>query len=198
MRLDKFLGDHNIGTRKQIKEYVKNGRCKVNGATVKAADMHIDENSDEISFDGQILTYKKFHYYMLNKPVDVVSATTDRFKQTVVDLLKKENVRGLCPTGRLDIDTEGLLIMTDDGELIHRLLSPKKHVAKTYEVHIAKELSGEDITALEEGLDIGDQNDDGSVKTTLPAKVTVMDKYTDGCRRVLSQSVPPGCPNRPG
>ena len=172
MRLDKFLGDHNIGTRKQIKEYVKNGRCSVNGAPVLKSDVHINENTDEISFDGIVLTYSKNHYYMLNKPVGVVSATTDKKQETVIDLLKYENVKGLSPCGRLDIDTEGLLLLTDDGELIHRLLSPKKHVDKTYEVHIAHELSDNDVRRLEEGLDIGDRNDDGSKKLTLPAKVT--------------------------
>lgn len=180
MRLDKFLADHNIGTRKQIREYVKNGRCKVNGAAVQAADMRIDENADEISFDGKLLAYKKFHYYMLNKPVGVVSATSDKFNTTVVDLLKDENVRGLSPTGRLDIDTEGLLLLTDDGDLIHRLLSPKKHVDKTYEVHIRKELSQKEISLLEKGVDIGDANDDGSPKLTLPAKVIAAENDENG------------------
>lgn len=177
MRLDKFLADHNIGTRKQIKEYIKNGRCKVNGIVASKPDVHIDENKDEISFDGKELTYSKFHYYMLNKPVGVVSATTDKKASTVIDLLKEENVRGLSPCGRLDIDTEGLLLLTDDGELIHRLLSPKKHVDKTYEVHIRSKLSERDKALLEEGVDIGDKNDDGSIKLTLPSKVSI---YSDG------------------
>ena len=179
MRLDKFLGDHNIGTRKQIKEYVKNGRCSVNGNPVLKADIHIDENSDEISFDGKILSYSKYHYYMLNKPVGVVSATFDKKQETVIDILKEENVKGLNPCGRLDIDTEGLLLLTDDGELIHRLLSPKKHVDKTYEVHISHELSDDDIKHLEEGIDIGDKNDDGSKKLTLPSKIS----FKEGAER---------------
>ena len=110
MRLDKFLGDHNIGTRKQIKEYVKNGRCSVNGEVVSKADIHIDENKDLICFDGKELSYSRFHYYMLYKPQGVVSATTDGKNKTVLDLLADENVRGLSPCGRLDIDTEGLLL----------------------------------------------------------------------------------------
>ncbi|RKM57449.1 rRNA pseudouridine synthase [Butyrivibrio sp. X503] len=173
LRLDKFLGDHNIGTRKQIKEYVKNGRCSVNGVPALKPDVHIDESNDEISFDGKVLSYSKYHYYMLNKPVGVVSATTDKKQETVIDILKEENVKGLNPCGRLDIDTEGLLLLTDDGELIHRLLSPKKHVDKTYEVHIKYALSESDIKRLEEGVDIGDKNDDGSKKLTLPAKVCI-------------------------
>ncbi|MBR1642467.1 MAG: rRNA pseudouridine synthase [Butyrivibrio sp.] len=172
MRLDKYLGDHNIGTRKQIKEYVKNGRCKVNGVVALKSDIHIDENKDEISFDDIILSYRKFHYYILNKPQGVVSATIDGKNTTVLDLLKDENVKGLSPCGRLDIDTEGLLLITDDGGLIHRLLSPKKHVDKVYEVHLGKKLSDTDKLKLEEGVDIGDKKDDGTIDFTLPSKIT--------------------------
>ncbi|MCR5556922.1 MAG: rRNA pseudouridine synthase [Butyrivibrio sp.] len=180
MRLDKFLGDHNIGTRKQIKEYVKNGRCSINGVVAKKADIHVDENKDEISFDGKVLSYSKFHYFMLYKPQGVVSATTDGRNKTVLDLLADENVRGLSPAGRLDIDTEGLLLLTDDGELIHRLLSPKKHVDKVYEVHIRKELSDGNIRQLEDGIDIGDTKDDGTPDLTLPAKVEIKGMDEDG------------------
>ena len=172
MRLDKFLGEHNIGTRKQIKEYVKNGRCKINGTVASKSDVHIDENADEISFDDVVLSYEKYHYYLLNKPQGVVSATTDGKNTTVLDLLKDENIKGLSPCGRLDIDTEGLLLITDDGGLIHRLLSPKKHVDKTYEVHLRDTLSDADKEKLEEGVNIGDKKEDGAVDYTLPAKVT--------------------------
>lgn len=181
MRLDKFLSEQNIGTRKQIKEYVKNGRCSVNGTPVSKADMHIDENSDEIAFDGIVLGYSKYHYYLLNKPVGVVSATRDGRNETVLDLLSGENVKGLSPCGRLDIDTEGLLLITDDGDLIHRLLSPKKHVDKVYEVHIRQALLPADIERLEKGVNIGDKKDDGSIDYTLPAKVELCDdKDEDG------------------
>ena len=181
MRLDKFLSEQNIGTRKQIKEYVKNGRCSVNGTPVSKADMHIDENSDEIAFDGIVIGYSKYHYYLLNKPVGVVSATRDGRNETVLDLLSGENVKGLSPCGRLDIDTEGLLLITDDGDLIHRLLSPKKHVDKVYEVHIRQALLPADIERLEKGVNIGDKKDDGSIDYTLPAKVELCDdKDEDG------------------
>ena len=179
MRLDKFLSEQNIGTRKQIKEYVKNGRCSVNGTPASKADMHIDENSDEIAFDGVVLSYSKFHYYLLNKPVGVVSATRDGKNETVLDLLAGENVKGLSPCGRLDIDTEGLLLITDDGDLIHRLLSPKKHVDKVYEVHIRQALLPADIEKLEKGVNIGDKKDDGSIDYTLPAMVEVCDEKDD-------------------
>ncbi len=180
MRLDKFLSEQNIGTRKQIKEYVKNGRCAVNGVPALKSDVHIDENNDEITFDGQVLSYSKFHYFLLNKPVGVVSATRDGKNKTVLDLLEGENVKGLSPCGRLDIDTEGLLLLTDDGDLIHRLLSPKKHVDKVYEVHIAKALSEKDKYKLEKGVDIGDKNDDGSISFTLPAKVEEAEADEEG------------------
>ncbi|WP_081748963.1 pseudouridine synthase [Butyrivibrio sp. FCS014] len=180
MRLDKFLGDQNIGTRKQIREYVKNGRCKVNGGVASKADIHINPETDVIAFDDIELTYSKFHYYMLNKPDGVVSSTKDGRTMTVIDILKDENVKDLSPCGRLDIDTEGLLLITDDGELIHRLLSPKKHVDKVYEVHIAKDLSERDISRLEEGIDIGDKRNDGSPDKTLPAKVLLMGEDEEG------------------
>ena len=191
MRLDKYLGDHNIGTRKQIKEYVKNGRCKINGVVALKSDVHVDENNDEISFDDKILSYKKYHYFVLNKPAGVVSATTDGRNKTVLDLLKEENVKGLSPCGRLDIDTEGLLLLTDDGALIHRLLSPKKHVDKVYEVHLRDALSPESIRMLEEGVDIGDKRDDGSADLTLPAKVSVSDDDKYG-RPVIHLSIHEG------
>ena len=191
MRLDKFLGDQGIGTRKQIKEYVKNGRCKINGDVAKKSDIHIDEEKDVIAFDGQILSYSKFHYFLLYKPVGVVSATRDGKNKTVLDLLKDENVKDLSPCGRLDIDTEGLLLLTDDGELIHKLLSPKKHVDKVYEVHLKNRLSESDIAKLEKGVDIGDKKDDGTIDYTLPAKVAVTDDDYEG-REVIHLTIREG------
>ncbi|MBE5827137.1 MAG: rRNA pseudouridine synthase [Butyrivibrio sp.] len=180
MRLDKYLGDQNIGTRKQIREYVKNGRCRVNGEVATKADIHIDPERDVIAFDDIELTYSKYHYYMLNKPTGVVSSTKDGRTMTVIDILKDENVRDLSPCGRLDIDTEGLLLITDDGELIHRLLSPKKHVDKVYEVHMDHPLTELDISRLEEGVDIGDKRNDGSADKTLPAKVLLTEDDEEG------------------
>jgi len=180
LRLDKYLGDQNIGTRKQIREYVKNGRCRVNGEVATKADIHIDPERDVIAFDDIELTYSKYHYYMLNKPTGVVSSTKDGRTMTVIDILKDENVRDLSPCGRLDIDTEGLLLITDDGELIHRLLSPKKHVDKVYEVHMDHPLTELDISRLEEGVDIGDKRNDGSADKTLPAKVLLTEDDEEG------------------
>lgn len=192
MRLDKFLSELNIGTRKQIKEYVKNGRCTVNGVPATKADVHINENSDDIAFDGIPLKYSRFHYFLLNKPVGVVSATRDGRNKTVLDLLAGENVKGLSPCGRLDIDTEGLLLLTDDGDLIHKLLSPRKHVDKVYEVHISKPLDEAEIKKLESGVNIGDKNEDGSIDFTLPAKVQILDDLDENKNPVILLTIHEG------
>jgi 16S rRNA pseudouridine516 synthase len=168
-RIDKFLCDQNLGTRKQVKEFIKNGMVTINGETALKPEQHVDETADEISFGGKVLNYSEFRYYMLYKPQDVVSATTDGRSVTVVDLLKPENVKGLAPVGRLDKDTEGLLLMTNDGMLTHNLLSPKKHVDKDYEVHLAHEITDAELKKLENGVDIGDET------RTLPA-VTYRDE----------------------
>jgi len=168
-RIDKFLCDQNLGTRKQVKEFIKNGMVTINGETALKPEQHVDETADEISFGGKVLNYSEFRYYMLYKPQDVVSATTDGSSVTVVDLLKPENVKGLAPVGRLDKDTEGLLLMTNDGMLTHNLLSPKKHVDKDYEVHLAHEITDAELKKLENGVDIGDET------RTLPA-VTYRDE----------------------
>ncbi len=153
----------------------------MNGAVVTKPDVHIDEDKDEVTFDGEVLRYSRYHYFLLNKPQGVVSATTDGRNTTVLDILKDENIRGLSPCGRLDIDTEGLLLITDDGKLIHDLLSPKKHVDKTYEAHLRSDISDEDLRRIEAGVDIGDKNDDGSALLTLPAKGEIGDKDEEGC-----------------
>lgn len=168
MRLDKFLCEMNIGTRSQVKTYVKQGLVKVNGSVVKTSDLKIDENSDIVSFREENLSYQEFHYYMLNKPQGVVSATTDELSKTVVELLPAELRRNIFPVGRLDKDTEGLLLLTDDGELAHRLLAPNKHVGKTYLVTIEAPLSKEACQQLEQGVDIGEKH------LTRPAVVTIL------------------------
>ncbi len=164
MRLDKFLCDNNIGTRSQVKEYIKKGQVTVNGQTVKKPETKVDEESDTVAFQGQLIRYRKYAYYMLNKPTGVVSATNDNTAPTVVSLLAVPEQKDLFPVGRLDKDTTGLLLLTNDGALAHDLLSPKKHVNKTYLVKPEKPLSPEDIHRLESGLDIGDD------KPTAPAK----------------------------
>lgn len=168
MRLDKFLADLQIGTRSQVKDFIKKGLVTVNGETITKADIKINENSDLVTCKGKELTYQKYRYFMLHKPSGVITATKDNHDKTVMDLLPKELAGDLFPVGRLDKDTEGFLLITNDGELSHRLLSPKKHVAKTYYVECHGQLTPDKVLMLEQGLDIGDE------KPTLPAKVDIL------------------------
>lgn len=132
IRLDKFLADMGKGTRSQLKEAVRKGRIRVNGELVKKPDMKVKIPEDTVVLDGIPVSYITTEYYMLYKPQGVVSATEDKRYQTVVDLIDEKNRKDLFPVGRLDIDTEGLLLITNDGPLAHRLLAPKKHVDKIY------------------------------------------------------------------
>lgn len=165
MRLDKFLCDTAGLTRTEAKNAVKKGQIAVNGQVQKAADFKVKENTDTVTFQGRPLSYAAFHYYILHKPAGVITATEDKKESTVMDILREEKVKNLFPVGRLDKDTEGLLLITDDGELAHNLLSPKKHVDKEYLVKVRDSISEEDCRKLSEGVDIGDE------KPTAPAKV---------------------------
>ena len=167
MRLDKFLCDNNIGTRSQVKEYIKKGQVTVNDQIIKKPETKVNEETDTVVCQGQPIHYRKYVYYMLNKPEGVVSATNDNTAPTVVSLLTVPEQKDLFPVGRLDKDTTGLLLLTNDGALAHDLLSPKKHVDKTYRVRPEKPLSAEDIHRLESGLEIGDD------KPTAPAKAVL-------------------------
>lgn len=167
MRLDKFLCDMNKGTRSGIKKDIRAGLVTVNGVTITKPEYAVAD-VDAVCYQGQLCIYEKYVYYMLNKPSGVVSATEDKREQTVVDLLAGEKRKDLFPVGRLDKDTEGLLIITNDGELTHALLSPKKHVEKEYECHLAHALTAEQIEKLEQGVDIGEK------KLTKPAKVQIL------------------------
>lgn len=166
MRLDKFLCEMNVGTRSQVKNLIRRGLVTVNGRAAGDADLKIDESNDSVCVQGRVLEYRKFVYYMLNKPAGVVSATRDNTEDTVVSLLGSD--RDIFPVGRLDKDTTGLLILTDDGELAHRLLAPKRHVDKVYRVQVEHPLSDEEKLRLEQGVDIGDDT------PTLPARVEIL------------------------
>lgn len=133
MRLDKFLAENGLGSRAQVKQLLKKGLVLVNGRAEKSPKTQIDETVDEIIVSGQRLTYEKFVYYLLNKPQGVISATEDDRHQTVLDLLDETaRQKEVFPVGRLDIDTHGLLLLTNNGKLAHAMLSPKKHVEKIY------------------------------------------------------------------
>lgn len=173
MRLDKFLCDMQLGTRSQVKEAVRKGLVSVNGMPVKSPDYKLDERKDIVSYAGKELVYQNFYYYMLHKPAGVVTATRDNRETTVMDLLSDACGRNLAPVGRLDKDTEGMLLVTNDGELAHRLLAPGKHVAKTYYVECSGALTTDKLTLLENGVDIGDS------ELTRPARVQVISQ-SDG------------------
>lgn len=169
MRLDKYLCETGFGTRSQVKDLLKKGQVMVNGEVVKKPELKINETTDQILCHGKKASYQKSIYLMLHKPAGVVSATEDNREKTVLDLVRPEDRKnGLFPVGRLDKDTEGLLLLTDDGELAHRLLSPKKHVDKTYYAKIDGQVTEEHVKQFREGLDIGDE------KKTLPAVLTIL------------------------
>lgn len=151
MRLDKYLAHANAGSRKEVKQMIRKGFVEINGVVCKKDDVHVDETKDIITLDGEEISYQKYYYIMLNKPDGCVSATQDNLHPTVMDLLDIHLPKDMFPVGRLDIDTQGLLLLTNDGVLSHALLSPKKHVEKEYEVVLDAPLSQEDIVLLENG-----------------------------------------------
>lgn len=170
MRLDKYLAEMGVGTRQEVKKQIRQGKAAVNGTVVKAADTKIDETSDEVTICGRNISYVSYEYYMLNKPAGVVSATEDRRDTTVIDLIKEKKRKDLFPVGRLDKDTEGLLLITNDGDLAHRLLAPKKHVDKVYYAKIDGMVTEEDVKRFAEGIDIGAEEEE----MTRPAKLDIM------------------------
>jgi len=167
-RLDKILASQNIASRSNAGTMIRHGAVTVNGDVVKKSDFKVDTQADEVVVNGQILNVKEFLYLMMNKPSGVLSAARDTRAQTVIDLLPEElNRRGLFPAGRLDKDTEGLLIITDDGVFAHRMLAPKSHVFKLYEAILAAPVSAKDIAAFEKGVELNDM-------TCLPAELKVL------------------------
>lgn len=168
MRLDKFLVEMETGTRSQVKQYIKKGMVTVNDIPAKSPDMKIDENQDIIKYNNRQLTYSRYKYFLLNKPAGYVSATRDNVHPTVIDLLKDELTRDLFPVGRLDIDTEGLLIITNDGALSHRLLSPAHHIPKTYYAEIDGYVTSDVVDLFKKGVNIGDED------LTLPAELHII------------------------
>ena len=157
MRLDKFLVACAVGSRTDVKNMLKAGRVTVNGKKEKSAKLQIDEKIDEIRFDGQVLEYEEFVYYMMNKPKGVISATEDPKHRTVLDLLDDiARSKEVFPVGRLDIDTHGLLFLTNDGKLAHTLLSPKRHVDKTYLAQVKGIMTQEDVETFAKGIPLKD------------------------------------------
>lgn len=156
MRLDKFVSDAAALTRSESRKAIKYGRVTVDGIVAKDIAMHIPENA-KVLLDGEEILYKKFVYIMLNKPRGYVSATEDKKQNTVLELLDPSYARyQLFPVGRLDLDTEGFLLLTNDGETAHNLLSPNKNFGKTYFLRLENDISDKEMDLLEKGVDIGD------------------------------------------
>ena len=169
MRLDKLLAHAGIGTRSEVKKYVRDGWVEVDGVKVNSSSLQIDPKTQVVLFKGEPVIYREYVYFMMNKPQGVVSATEDRREQTVIDLLEEEDqVYDVFPVGRLDKDTEGLLLLSNHGGLAHGLLSPKRHVAKTYEAVVDGPVNGKDIEAFKAGVAL----EDGYV--TLPAELEIL------------------------
>ena len=157
MRLDKFLVACAVGSRTEVKNFLKTGRVTVNGKKEKSAKLQINEETDEICFDGAKLDYEEFVYYMMNKPQGVISATEDPKHKTVLDLLDDyARAKEVFPVGRLDIDTHGLLLLTNDGKLAHSLLSPKRHVDKTYLAQVKGIMTDTDVETFAQGIPLKD------------------------------------------
>ena len=152
MRLDKLLAHYGIGTRKEVKKYIKKGYVKVNSQIIKKDDFKVDIIHDAITFQDESIYYKPFVYLMLHKPAGCVCATKDNVHQTVIDLIEGYENYDLFPVGRLDKDTEGLVILTNDGDFAHKLLSPNRHHAKLYYAHINARITDEDIQAFHDGV----------------------------------------------
>lgn len=168
LRLDKYLADMQVGTRTEVKQLIKKGQVSVDGEIAKKPEQKIDSSQAQVIVQGERVGYTEMEYWMLHKPGGYVSATVDKKDKTVLELLKDSKRKDLFPVGRLDKDTEGLLFLTNDGELAHQLLSPKKHVDKTYYAKIDGVVTEEHVKVFAEGLDIGEKS------KTMPAKLEIL------------------------
>ena len=171
IRLDKYLANMGCGTRQEVKKLIRSGQVSVNGAVVKKPETKVEQTVQEVCLNGEKVGYESFEYYMLNKPAGVISATEDRSCQTVVDLIQEKKRKDLFPVGRLDKDTEGLLLITNDGELAHRLLSPKKHVDKCYFARVSGKVTEDDVRSFENGVNIGSLE---QPEITMPGKLEII------------------------
>ena len=186
MRLDKYLVACAVGSRTEVKNFLKAGRVTVNGKKKKSAKLQINEETDDICFDGQKLEYEEFVYYMMNKPQGVISATEDPKHKTVLDLLDDyARAKEVFPVGRLDIDTHGLLLLTNDGKLAHALLSPKRHVDKTYLARINGVMTDADVETFAQGIPLKDF-------TCQPAKLELVSIDTEKEQSLIRVTIAEG------
>ena len=168
MRLDKLLAHTGYGTRKEVKQIITNGWVDINGQTVKKVGFQVDIENDVVTVDGQVVQYQKYHYYIMNKPEGIISATEDHYHETVIDWLGPDYAHlDLFPVGRLDIDTTGLLLLTNNGQLAHQLLSPKREVPQRYFAVVNGIVEEKDIDKFAKGLDLGDF-------VTQPSQLTIL------------------------
>ena len=168
MRLDKYLADMKIGTRSQVKEIIKKGHIKINDQVVKKTDYKV-ESYDIIKYDDEQVDYVEYEYIILNKPQGYLSATEDNYDKTIMELINSKR-KDLVPVGRLDKDSEGLILITNDGQLNHRLLDPKSHVDKKYYVEVDTKIVDNAIDIFNKSMDLGDF-------VTKPAKFERIDDY---------------------
>ena len=168
IRLDKYLSDMGVGTRSEVKKLIAKGEVEKDGMPLKKSDSKIDIDLDMICVSGKRIVYERYFYYMMNKPAGVVCATHDHKERTVLDLLGEHSRKDLFPVGRLDKDTEGLLLITNNGELAHSLLSPKKHVDKIYYARIEGNVTYKDVELFSKGVDIGEE------RLTLPSLLVIL------------------------
>lgn len=174
LRIDKLLAHMGHGTRSEIKKAVKQGKVTVDGAIVKDSGLIVNPLVDSITFEGEAVLYRDVVYFMMNKPQGVISATEDSREQTVIDLLQSnDRLMKPFPVGRLDKDTVGLLLLTNDGQLAHELLSPRKHVDKTYEALIQGAVGEADVSVFLSGVEL----DDGYV--TMPASLSILERRVE-------------------
>ena len=155
MRIDKYLTECGFGSRSEVKKMIKSGTVYADGIKVKSDDMKVDEEKSVIEVGGKRAEYKKYRYYVMNKPAGVITAVSDKKEKTVFDILPEWVIKKkLAPVGRLDKDTEGVLIFTNDGEFSHKILAPKSHVDKVYYLQLENEISNEEIEKLKSGVEI--------------------------------------------
>lgn len=174
LRIDKYLADCGLGTRSEVKKYIKAKQITVNGEIVTKPEQKIDENVDKVCFKGQSIVYEKYVYYLYHKPAGCVTAKQDNVHKTVMEYFPEDvRAKDIAPVGRLDLDTEGLLLFTNDGPLTHHLLSPSHHIPKTYYAVLDREVPVSAVELFKEGVDIGDD------KPTLPAELVILPVSVD-------------------
>lgn len=168
IRLDKYLADMGIGTRSQVKQYIRKKQVLVNGMLPAGPEQKITPDTDTVSFQGQDILYTRYEYFLFYKPEGCVSAVKDNVHRTVLEYFPENRRKGLFPVGRLDLDTEGLMLITNDGTLAHNLLAPGKHVPKTYYAEVSGRVTEEDVKQFSQGIDIRE------ARPTRPAELKLL------------------------